>query len=337
MSRRSGAWRRTSCPGPGRARVRAAGRAAAPTRRVRRAARVGLETSGSRARRGADRARLRSLGAPRGRGPGAVGDGADRGRGAARRAVGRGDRHHDEPGRPGDCFARRRSRRIRACAPIWRSWRSWRRGSRGKLSADPARCSPSWAGRARAASPTTRRSPTTGWSGTRSCTGRAGEQSTHGTPRLFEHSFPTPDGRARFVPVDFRPSAEEPDDQYPYRLTTGRVLSQYQSGAQTRRVDALNRAAPEPFVELHPDLARRIGRRGRRAGERDQQARHGHRAGPHQPGDPAGHRVHALSLAGSGRANSVTNPALDPTSKMPEFKTCAVRLEAAGPREGTEG
>lgn len=80
-----------------------------------------------------------------------------------------------------------------------------------------------------------------------------------GTPRLFLERFAHPDGRARFVPVQHRPAAEEPDAQYPVRLTTGRVLAQYQSGAQTRRVDALNAAAPGPYVELHPLLADRLG------------------------------------------------------------------------------
>jgi assimilatory nitrate reductase catalytic subunit len=162
-----------------------------------------------------------------------------------------------------------------------------------------------------------------------------GEQSPEGTPRLFERSFPTPDGRARFVPVDFRPSAEEPDDQYPYRLTTGRVLSQYQSGAQTRRVAELNRAAPEPFVELHPDLARALGVEDgaavsviSRRGTATAPARISWTIRPDTVFMP-------FHWPGAGRANSVTNPALDPTSKMPEFKTCAVRLEKAGQTTGT--
>ena len=160
-----------------------------------------------------------------------------------------------------------------------------------------------------------------------------GEQSPDGTPRLFERAFPTADGRARFVPVDFRASAEEPDDQYPYRLTTGRVLAQYQSGAQTRRVAALNQAAPEPFVELHPDLARALGveegaalRVISRRGTATAPARISRAIRPDTVFMP-------FHWPGPGRANSVTNPALDPTSKMPEFKTCAVRLEpVAAPR-----
>src|SRR5436305_6586265 len=81
------------------------------------------------------------------------------------------------------------------------------------------------------------------------------EDDRPGTPRLFTDSFPTPDGRARFVAVDYRPPAEEPSADYPLYLTTGRVLAQYQSGAQTRRIAALRKAAPHAFVELHPELA----------------------------------------------------------------------------------
>ncbi|WP_380281530.1 molybdopterin oxidoreductase family protein [Kitasatospora purpeofusca] len=151
-----------------------------------------------------------------------------------------------------------------------------------------------------------------------------------GTPRLFLERFATPDGRARFAAVTHRPAGEEPDREYPLHLTTGRVLAQYQSGAQTRRVAELNAAAPGPFVELHPRLAERLGvadgepvavvsRRGRAVA-------------------PA--RVSAAIRAdtvfmpfhwpGAGRANSLTNPALDPVSRMPEFKTCAVRVERIG-------
>lgn len=80
-----------------------------------------------------------------------------------------------------------------------------------------------------------------------------------GTPRLFLDRFATEDGRASFVPVVHRAAAEETDREYPVVLTTGRVVAQYQSGAQTRRVAELNAAAPGPFVELHPRLAERIG------------------------------------------------------------------------------
>ncbi|NEB79235.1 molybdopterin oxidoreductase family protein [Streptomyces sp. SID14478] len=150
-----------------------------------------------------------------------------------------------------------------------------------------------------------------------------------GTPRLFLDSFATEDGRARFVPVAHRPAAEEPDAEYPLYLTTGRVVAQYQSGAQTRRVPELNAAAPGPFVELHPRLAARLGvaegdevavtsRRGRVVVA----ARVTSAVRPDTVFMP-------FHWAGAGRANILTNPALDPVSGMPEFKVCAVRVAAA--------
>ena len=150
-----------------------------------------------------------------------------------------------------------------------------------------------------------------------------------GTPRLFTDAFPTPDGRARFVPVEHRPVAEEVCADYPLYLTTGRVLPQYQSGAQTRRIDALRRAAPGPFLELHPDLAARLGiddgdevRVTSRRGEMRAPAR----LSPSIRADTVFAPFH---WAGSGRANSLTSDALDPISRMPEFKVCAVRVEKA--------
>ncbi|MFI9818930.1 molybdopterin oxidoreductase family protein [Streptomyces sp. NPDC052013] len=149
-----------------------------------------------------------------------------------------------------------------------------------------------------------------------------------GTPRMFLDRFATDDGRARFVPVSHRAIAEEPDEEYPVLLTTGRVVSQYQSGAQTRRVDELNAAAPGPFVELHPRLAERLG-----AAEGDPVAvvsRRGRAVAPARITTAIRPDTVFMPFhwAGEGRANTLTNPALDPTSRMPEFKACAVRVEA---------
>ncbi|MFH9415121.1 molybdopterin oxidoreductase family protein [Streptomyces rochei] len=157
-----------------------------------------------------------------------------------------------------------------------------------------------------------------------------------GTPRLFLDRFATDDGRARFVPVTHRPSAEEPDDEYPVLLTTGRVVAQYQSGAQTRRVEELNAAAPGPFVELHPRLAARLG-----AAEGDPVAvvsRRGRAVAPARitPGIRPDTVFMPFHWPGEGRANTLTNPALDPTSRMPEFKVCAVRVEAVDAVEAVE-
>ncbi|GGM22748.1 molybdopterin oxidoreductase [Micromonospora yangpuensis] len=149
------------------------------------------------------------------------------------------------------------------------------------------------------------------------------------SPRLFADGFPTPDGRARFRAVTHRPAAEPVCAEYPLHFTTGRVLAQYQSGAQTRRVEALRRAAPGGFVELHPDLADRLGvtegqpvRVVSRRGELCAPARLSPTIRPDTVFAP-------FHWPGAARANSVTNDALDPVSGMPEFKICAVRLEPA--------
>ena len=83
---------------------------------------------------------------------------------------------------------------------------------------------------------------------------------THpGTPRLFVEQFPTPSGRARFHAVRHQGPAEIPDGDFPLILTTGRVLAHYQSGTQTRRIAELQALAPEPFAEIHPATAARLG------------------------------------------------------------------------------
>ncbi|GIG89622.1 molybdopterin oxidoreductase [Plantactinospora endophytica] len=158
-----------------------------------------------------------------------------------------------------------------------------------------------------------------------------------GTPRLFADGFPTPDGRARFLPVEHRPPAEEVCPDYPVYLTTGRVLAQYQSGAQTRRVDALRRAAPNAFVELHPDLAARLGVEDgdevlvtSRRGEMRAPARLTPTIRPDTVFAP-------FHWAGAARINSVTSDALDPVSRMPEFKVCAVQVRKAPVDERHEG
>jgi assimilatory nitrate reductase catalytic subunit len=150
-----------------------------------------------------------------------------------------------------------------------------------------------------------------------------------GTPRLFTERFAHPDGRARFAAPSHRPAAEEPDADYPLRLTTGRTVHHYQSGAQTRRVPALTQADPGPYVEIHPHLAARIGAADgasltvtSRRGTVTAPARLSTAIRPDTVFMP-------FHWPGPGRANSLTNPALDPVSRMPEFKVCAVRVEAA--------
>ncbi len=150
-----------------------------------------------------------------------------------------------------------------------------------------------------------------------------------GTPRMFTQTFATPDGRARFVPVEHRPSAESADDAYPFLLTTGRVLAQYQSGAQTRLLEPLNKAAPEAFVEVHPDPASALSivdgqpvRVITRRGMIEAPARVVDTIRPDTLFVP-------FHWPGAARANSATVDALDPISRMPEFKVCGARLEPA--------
>ncbi len=144
-----------------------------------------------------------------------------------------------------------------------------------------------------------------------------------GSPRLFTEQFPTPDGRARFVAVAHRSVTERLDEDYPYLLSTGRSRTHYQSGTQTRRNAELAAAEPELYAELHPELARGIGvidgdriRLSTRRGSVSALARitEGIRSDTvflpfHWPG-----------------VNDLVSPRLDPTSRMPEFKTCAVAV-----------
>ncbi|MFF7447400.1 MULTISPECIES: molybdopterin-dependent oxidoreductase [unclassified Streptomyces] len=151
-----------------------------------------------------------------------------------------------------------------------------------------------------------------------------------GTPRLFLDAFAHPDGRARFVAVHHTPPAEEPDERYPLHLTTGRIMQHYQSGAQTRRVPELAAAVRGPHVEIHPDLA---ARHGIAAGDR---VRLVSRRGSTEAAARLTSAVPPDTLfmpfhwGGRQRVNSVVGDALDPVSRMPEFKVSAVRLERVG-------
>jgi assimilatory nitrate reductase catalytic subunit len=151
-----------------------------------------------------------------------------------------------------------------------------------------------------------------------------------GTPRLFGEDFRTKDRRARFRVVEPCGPEETPDDDYPYYLTTGRLLRQYQSGTQTRRVESLNDAEPRQMVEMHPELAARLGvgvgdlvRVTSRRGTADMHVRISRDIRPDTV-------FAAFHRGGRAAVNNLTNPALDPHSRMPEFKACAVAIQPAG-------
>ena len=148
-----------------------------------------------------------------------------------------------------------------------------------------------------------------------------------GTPRLFETTFPTPSGRARFHAIEYLGPAEAPDEQFPFYLTTGRLLAHYQSGTQTRRVATLLEAAPEATAEIHPHAAKRYGLvDGARLVLRTRRgsAVFTSRISPDIRPDTIFAPFH---WPGESSANRLTNDALDRVSRMPEFKVCAARIE----------
>jgi formate dehydrogenase major subunit len=147
---------------------------------------------------------------------------------------------------------------------------------------------------------------------------------------LFVDRFPTADGLAKFVPAEYGHAEgdEHPDDEYPFVLITGRVLEHWHTGAMTRRASVLDAIEPAPMVSIHPLDLRDIGleageaiRLKTRRGELVAHART-------DPGIPRG-AVFIPFCYVEAAANLLTNPALDPFGKIPEFKYCGVRIEPA--------
>ncbi len=164
-----------------------------------------------------------------------------------------------------------------------------------------------------------------------------------GTPRLFEPGswnpvakgsgpFYFPDGKARFNIAEYRPPVEDTDAEYPLMLTTGRVVSHFLSGSQTRRIGPLVEQYPEPRIELHPRLAEQHG-----IADNDWVTAETRR------GDTTLRAMVVTTIRpdtifipyhwpGRKSANQLTNSAQDPISKIPEYKACAVRIrKAQGP------
>ena len=143
---------------------------------------------------------------------------------------------------------------------------------------------------------------------------------------VFSDGFPRVKGRARFAPAEVTPPAELPDSDYPMILTTGRQLEHWHTGAMSRRSRVLDALEPEATCGLHPATIQRLGI---------------------APGDPVRLTTRRGSVEVATRvdravpedmvflpfayvesaANLLTNPALDPMGKIPEFKFAAVRVE----------
>jgi assimilatory nitrate reductase catalytic subunit len=161
-----------------------------------------------------------------------------------------------------------------------------------------------------------------------------------GTPRLFEAGswnvvakgagrFYFPDGKARFNVAAYSAPAEDVDGEYPLMLTTGRVVSQYLTGTQTRRIGPLVDQYPEPLIEMHPKLAKSLD------------LVDGEWATVESRRGDCTLRVQVVTTirpdtvfvpyhwAGRRSINQVTIAAQDPISKIPEYKVCAVRVKKA--------
>jgi len=145
-----------------------------------------------------------------------------------------------------------------------------------------------------------------------------------GTPYLHKDKFSR--GLGHFHAIEFKEAVELPDDEYPFILTTGRLMFHFHTGSMTRRSEKLAQEVPEAYVELHPDDAASIGLNGSkrvrvasRRGEIELMVRVTERIRPGVVFIP----FHFAEAA----ANVLTNAALDPIAKIPEYKVCAVRIE----------
>jgi formate dehydrogenase major subunit len=156
-----------------------------------------------------------------------------------------------------------------------------------------------------------------------------------GNAIIFRHGFPTATGRAKFVPANIRPPDELPDMEYPMVLSTGRVLEHWHTGAMTRRAGVLDDLEPEAVAFLAP---RELHRLGIKPGERLRlETRRGAveltvRA---DRDVPVGMVFMPFCYA-EAAVNLLTNPALDPSGKIPEFKFCAARVSPVRETAGVD-
>ncbi len=161
-----------------------------------------------------------------------------------------------------------------------------------------------------------------------------------GTPRLFEPGsynpvargagpFYFPDGKARFNVAEYRPAVDDASEEYPLFLTTGRVVSQFLSGTQTRRIGPLVNQYPEPRLELHPRLAEKLGiADGDWATCETRRGAITVRASVVTTIRPDTVFV-PYHWAGDKSINRVTVAAQDPISKIPQYKVCGCRVRRA--------
>jgi formate dehydrogenase alpha subunit len=148
-----------------------------------------------------------------------------------------------------------------------------------------------------------------------------------GTPYLHKGQFTK--GKGTFFALPYKPPAELPDEEFPFTLTTGRLMFHFHTGTMTRRSGKLVSEVPEAYIEIHPDDAKLIGLNGKnrvkvssRRGQIELLARVTEHINPGIVFIP----FHFAEAA----ANALTNSAIDPVAKIPEYKVCAVKIELAG-------
>ncbi|GAB4288622.1 MAG: formate dehydrogenase subunit alpha [Methylophaga sp.] len=150
-----------------------------------------------------------------------------------------------------------------------------------------------------------------------------------GEPVIFTDSFPTDTGRGKFVPADIVPPDERPDEEYPFVLITGRMLEHWHTGSMTRRSNVLDSLEPEAVATVNPVTLEELGVK---AGELiTLSTRRGSVSAIARAdmGVPVGAVFMAFCYY-EAAVNKLSNPALDPAAKIPEFKYCAVKLSPGG-------
>jgi formate dehydrogenase alpha subunit len=147
-----------------------------------------------------------------------------------------------------------------------------------------------------------------------------------GTPYLHKGKFAR--GMGKFFALPFKDPAELVDDQYPFTLTTGRIMFHFHTGTMTRRSEKLASEVPSAYIEMHPEDARKVGLNGRRrvrVASRRGQIELDVRVTENIKQGVVFIPFHFAEAA----ANALTNSAIDPVAKIPEYKVCAVKIELA--------
>jgi formate dehydrogenase alpha subunit len=144
-----------------------------------------------------------------------------------------------------------------------------------------------------------------------------------GTPFLHKDKFSK--GLGTFMPCEFKPPAEMPDEEYNFMLTTGRIYYHYHTGTMTRRISILDREAPEALLEIHPEDAKKLGIRDNDKVELS--SRRGSIELKAEITDRVPQKVVFSTFHFKESCiNILTNPAFDPVAKIPEYKGCAVKI-----------